>query len=46
MTTITTHDGVEIFYKDGAEGRTAYRLPSRMAADRRRVGHADAYFLI
>ena len=41
MPTVTTNDGVEIFYKDWGSG-PADRVQSRLAAVRRRLGRADA----
>ena len=40
MSSITTKDGVEIFYKDW--GRSAHRLQPRLAAVSRRLGRPDA----
>jgi hypothetical protein len=43
MPFITTQDGTNIFYKDwGNRARAAHRLSPRLAAERGRLGHADA----
>jgi len=42
MNTITTKDSTQIYFKDGAEGRTAAGVSSWMAVVFRRLGHSDA----
>ena len=41
VSTVTTKDGIEIFYKDWGQ-RPADRVPPRLAAELRRLGRADA----